>query len=145
MVENSVGTRTCSQSYVTILFSTLNKFHGRPLQSIRKQSTKALLGILFLTVHHEATRHPAAPKDAEYPLKAGPIGKVAFTSSSSPQVTKTAGPHGASRTVLDFAQLPNRYRHPQLTEAEIDAVEVCGGLDVLNRAFVARACILTFF
>ncbi|KAF9380076.1 hypothetical protein CPB97_008593 [Podila verticillata] len=78
-------------------------------------------------VHHEATRHPAAPKDAEYPLKAGPIGKVASTSSSSsPQVTKTAGPHGASRTVLDFAELPNRYRHPQLTEAEIEAVEAGG-------------------
>ncbi|KAG0341582.1 hypothetical protein BG000_008641 [Podila horticola] len=76
-------------------------------------------------VHHEATRHPAAPKDAEYPLKAGPIGKVA-SSSSSQQVTKTSGPHGASRTVLNFAELPNRYRHPQLTEAEIEAVEAGG-------------------
>ncbi|KAG0014980.1 hypothetical protein BGZ82_001579 [Podila clonocystis] len=78
--------------------------------------------------HHEATRHPAAPKDAEYPLKTGPIGKVAssLSSSSSQQVTKTPGPHGASRTVLDFAELPNRYRHLQLTEAEIEAVEAGG-------------------
>ncbi|KAG0360543.1 hypothetical protein BG005_010460 [Podila minutissima] len=81
-------------------------------------------------VHHEATRHPSAPKDAEYPLKTGPIGMVSSSSSSSSsssqQVTKTAGPHGASRTVLNFAELPNRYRHPQLTEAEIEAVEAGG-------------------
>ncbi|KAF8945612.1 hypothetical protein BGZ47_002325 [Haplosporangium gracile] len=77
--------------------------------------------------HHDPTRHPAAPKDAEYPLKAGTPTKAAAASSkpSSSAVT-TPGPHGASRQFLDFAELPNRYRHPQLTEAEIEAVEAGG-------------------
>ncbi|KAK3830594.1 MAG: hypothetical protein JOS17DRAFT_817547 [Linnemannia elongata] len=78
--------------------------------------------------HHVVGRHPAAPKDAEYPLKTG-------TPSSSPSiassiqfsiVTTTPGPHGAKRHTLDFAELPLRYRHPVLTEAEIVAVEAGG-------------------
>ncbi|GJJ77087.1 small subunit ribosomal protein YMR-31 [Entomortierella parvispora] len=74
--------------------------------------------------HHEATRHPAAPKDASYPLKAGiPVKATPFSSSSKPA---TQGPNGTSRLVLDFTELPARYRHPQLTEAEIEAVETGG-------------------
>ncbi|KAG0311233.1 hypothetical protein BGZ97_011990, partial [Linnemannia gamsii] len=85
-----------------------------------------------MIAHHEAGRHPAAPKDAEYPLKAGT--PIEALSSSSPtkvsvkqhqplNVTITPGPHGATRHTLDFAELPSRYRHPILTEAEIEAVE----------------------
>jgi hypothetical protein len=80
-----------------------------------------------LLAHHDPTRHPAAPKDAEYPLKAGtPVKATATAASSKPSssAVTTPGPHGASRQFLDFADLPTRYRHPQLTEAEIEAVEV---------------------
>lgn len=108
-------------TFFLFVFSSIH-WKGGPKVSGRKVLNNELAS--FSIVHHEATRHPAAPKDAEYPLKAGPIGKVASSSSSSQQVTKTSGPHGASRTVLNFAELPNRYRHPQLTEAEIEAVEV---------------------
>ncbi|KAF9427401.1 hypothetical protein BGZ94_004971 [Podila epigama] len=104
-------------------------------QDLKDRTPKSSNRVYYQT-HHEATRHPAAPKDAEYPLKTGPIGKVAATSSSSSSsvtssspsssAVKTPGPHGASRTFLDFAQLPNRYRHPELTEAEIEAVEAGG-------------------
>ncbi|KAG0286657.1 hypothetical protein BGZ96_009268 [Linnemannia gamsii] len=77
--------------------------------------------------HHDPTRHPAAPKDAEYPLKAGtPVKATAASSKPSSSAVTTPGPHGASRQFLDFADLPNRYRHPQLTEAEIEAVEAGG-------------------
>lgn len=80
-----------------------------------------LLTPFAFIAHHEATRHPAAPKDASYPLKAGTAVKAAPSSSSKPA---TQGPNGTSRHVLDFTELPARYRHPQLTEAEIEAVEV---------------------
>ncbi|KAF9346763.1 hypothetical protein BGX26_001721, partial [Mortierella sp. AD094] len=76
--------------------------------------------------HHEATRHPAAPKDADYPLKAGTPSKASpssSSSSSSPSTTKTPGPHGATRQAFDFLSLPSRYQHPILTEAEIEAIE----------------------
>ncbi|KAG0044468.1 hypothetical protein BGZ83_010320 [Gryganskiella cystojenkinii] len=77
--------------------------------------------------HHEATRHPAAPKDAAYPLKAGaPVKASPSTSSSSSSKPAQQGPLGTSRHVLDFTELPARYRHPQLTEAEIEAVETGG-------------------
>ncbi|KAF8932856.1 hypothetical protein CPC16_011690 [Podila verticillata] len=72
--------------------------------------------------HHDPTRHPAAPKDAQYPLKTG----VSKTTSASPSKVATSGPNGTSKQFLDFANLPNRYRHPQLTEAEIEAVEAGG-------------------
>ncbi|KAF9098881.1 hypothetical protein BGX29_007403 [Mortierella sp. GBA35] len=75
--------------------------------------------------HHDPTRHPAAPKDAEYPLKTAAPSKN--TASSKPSnVSATPGPNGASRQFLDFADLPTRYRHPLLTEAEIEAVEAGG-------------------
>ncbi|KAG0082273.1 hypothetical protein BGZ93_006266 [Podila epicladia] len=73
--------------------------------------------------HHDPTRHPAAPKDAQYPLKTGVISKA---TSASPSKVATSGLHGASRQFMDFAELPNRYRHPQLTEAEIEAIEAGG-------------------
>ncbi|KAI1321495.1 hypothetical protein EDD11_005186 [Mortierella claussenii] len=78
--------------------------------------------------HHEATRHPAAPKDSEYPLRAATSSKASpsSASSSTPSRTTTSGPHGASRQTLDFAELPTRFRHPQLTAAEIEAVETGG-------------------
>ncbi|KAH7049794.1 hypothetical protein BKA57DRAFT_461250 [Linnemannia elongata] len=77
--------------------------------------------------HHDPTRHPAAPKDAEYPLKAGtPTKATAASSKPSSSAVTTSGPHGASRQFFDFADLPNRYRHPVLTEAEIEAVEAGG-------------------
>ncbi|KAF9149743.1 hypothetical protein BG015_008439 [Linnemannia schmuckeri] len=80
-----------------------------------------------LLAHHDPTRHPAAPKDAEYPLKAGtPTKATAASSKPSSSAVTTSGPHGASRQFLDFADLPNRYRHPLLTEAEIEAVEAGG-------------------
>lgn len=78
-----------------------------------------------LLAHHDPTRHPAAPKDAEYPLKAGtPTKATAASSKQSSSAVTTSGPHGASRQFFDYADLPNRYRHPVLTEAEIEAVEV---------------------
>ncbi|KAF9990066.1 hypothetical protein BGZ75_003835 [Mortierella antarctica] len=64
-----------------------------------------------------------APKDAEYPLKA--VAPVKASSSSSPSKA-SAAPGGASRHHLDFTELPARYRHPQLTQAEIEAVEAGG-------------------
>ncbi|KAG0003837.1 hypothetical protein BGZ80_005728, partial [Entomortierella chlamydospora] len=74
--------------------------------------------------HHEATRHPAAPKDAEFPLKAGtPIKASPFSSSAATATTKTPGPYGATRHTLDFLSLPSRFQHPILTEAEIEAIE----------------------
>ncbi|KAF9318029.1 hypothetical protein BG003_011896 [Podila horticola] len=73
--------------------------------------------------HHDPTRHPAAPKDAQYPLKSGVVSKPPY---ASPSKVATSGPNGASRQFLEFAELPNRYRHPQLTEAEIEAVEAGG-------------------
>ncbi|KAI8599918.1 hypothetical protein EDD21DRAFT_378542 [Dissophora ornata] len=77
--------------------------------------------------HHAATRHPAAPKDAEYPLKAAaPKAASPSTSSSKSSTTTTQGPLGTSRQILDFTDLPARYRHPVLTEAEIEAVEAGG-------------------
>ncbi|KAF9126645.1 hypothetical protein BGW39_006459 [Mortierella sp. 14UC] len=77
--------------------------------------------------HHDPTRHPAAPKDAEYPLKAGsPVKSAPSSSKPSSAAVTTPGPHGASRQFLDFAELPVRYRHPQLTEAEIEAIEAGG-------------------
>ncbi|KAF8977476.1 hypothetical protein BGZ46_007344 [Entomortierella lignicola] len=75
--------------------------------------------------HHEATRHPAAPKDAEYPLKTETSSSSSSTSSSQ-SVTKTPGPHGATRQSFDFLSLPARYNHPILTEAEIEAIETGG-------------------
>ncbi|KAK5822463.1 hypothetical protein F5H01DRAFT_335785 [Linnemannia elongata] len=78
--------------------------------------------------HHEAGRHPAAPKDAEYPLKAGTPSILPSKASAKQvsNVTTTPGPHGATRHTLDFAELPLQYRHPVLTEAEIEAVEAGG-------------------
>ncbi|KAG0246367.1 hypothetical protein BGX31_002668 [Mortierella sp. GBA43] len=67
-------------------------------------------------VHHEAGRHPAAPQDAAFPLKAATPGKA---SSSKPSKAQ-----GGSKQILDYHELPARYRHPVLTEAEIEAVEV---------------------
>ncbi|CAO3574254.1 unnamed protein product [Mortierella alpina] len=77
--------------------------------------------------HHAPARHPAAPKDAEYPLKAVAPVKASFSSSSS---KASAAPGGASRHYLDFTELPARYRRPQLTQAEIEAVEA-GGADLI--------------
>ncbi|KAF9153885.1 hypothetical protein BG015_002365 [Linnemannia schmuckeri] len=78
--------------------------------------------------HHEAGRHPAAPKDAEYLFKAGtplsPSSPLKTSAKQPSDVTTTPGPHGATRYTLDFAELPSRYRHPVLTEAEIEAVEM---------------------
>ncbi|KAG0318122.1 hypothetical protein BGZ99_005847 [Dissophora globulifera] len=81
-----------------------------------------------LREHHGVTRHPAAPKDSEYPLKREtPRPASASTSSStSSTATKTPGPYGVSRQTMDFTELPTRYRHPQLTDAEIEAVEAGG-------------------
>ncbi|KAF9280331.1 hypothetical protein BGZ88_012258, partial [Linnemannia elongata] len=78
--------------------------------------------------HHEAGRHPAAPKDAEYPLKAGTPSILPSKASAKQvsNVTTTPGPHGATRHTLDFEELPLQYRHPVLTEAEIEAVEAGG-------------------
>ncbi|KAG0259160.1 hypothetical protein BG011_002820 [Mortierella polycephala] len=76
--------------------------------------------------HHEATRHPAAPKDADYPLKAGTPTKASPSSSSKPSSASTPGPLGTSRLEMNFAELPKRFHHPQLTEAEIEAVETGG-------------------
>ncbi|KAF9098567.1 hypothetical protein BGX23_005870 [Mortierella sp. AD031] len=93
---------------------------------------------LLPDAHHEAGRHPAAPKDAEYPLKAGTPSKAATSSSSSAassasrtaNVTTTPGAYGATRRMVDFSELPNRYRHPVLTEAEIEAVEAGGATKI---------------
>ncbi|KAG9324885.1 hypothetical protein KVV02_003292 [Mortierella alpina] len=85
-------------------------------------STSELLGFYGIA-HHAPSRHPAAPKDAEYPLKA--VAPVKASSSSSPSKA-SAAPGGASRHYLDFTELPARYRHPQLTQAEIEAVEAGG-------------------
>ncbi|KAF9121572.1 hypothetical protein BGW39_010432, partial [Mortierella sp. 14UC] len=75
----------------------------------------------------EASRHPAAPKNAEYPLKGGSSAALPsepLVSSTKPSnVTITPESHGATRHILDFSELPIRYRHRQLTEAEIEAVE----------------------
>ncbi|KAG0204992.1 hypothetical protein BGX28_003242 [Mortierella sp. GBA30] len=72
--------------------------------------------------HHDPTRHPAAPKDSEFPLKVRSPSKSTAASSSK----ASSAPGGASRHFLDFSELPTRYRHPQLTEAEIEAVEAGG-------------------
>ncbi|KAF9167650.1 hypothetical protein DFQ26_003806 [Actinomortierella ambigua] len=72
--------------------------------------------------HHEATRHPAAPSNAEYPLKAAkPQPK-----SASPSTGKVTTVGGVTRYELDFTELPAKYRHPILSEAEIEAVEAGG-------------------
>ncbi|KAF9896301.1 hypothetical protein BX616_007722, partial [Lobosporangium transversale] len=81
--------------------------------------------------HHEPSRHPAAPKGAAYPLKtASPTNEssssASVSSSKSSNVTQTPGPHGTTRHSMDFTELPTRYRHPILTEAEIEAVETGG-------------------
>ncbi|KAF9924744.1 hypothetical protein FBU30_005347 [Linnemannia zychae] len=77
--------------------------------------------------HHDPTRHPAAPKDAEYPLKAAtPVKNTASTSKSTSNAITTPGPHGASRSFFEFGELPTRYRPSMLTEAEIEAVEAGG-------------------
>ncbi|KAF9979268.1 hypothetical protein BGZ73_002537 [Actinomortierella ambigua] len=71
---------------------------------------------------NQATRHPAAPANAEYPLKpAKPQPKAA--SSSAPRTTTV---NGVTRYELDFTELPAKYRHPILSEAEIEAVEAGG-------------------
>ncbi|KAF9355539.1 hypothetical protein BGX34_010418 [Mortierella sp. NVP85] len=67
--------------------------------------------------HHEPARHPAAPKDAAYPLQAATPTKASAAAPSKPS-------KGGSKQILDYQDLPTRYRHPQLTEAEIEAVEV---------------------
>ncbi|CAO3567810.1 unnamed protein product [Mortierella alpina] len=75
--------------------------------------------------HHEPTRHPAAPKDSAFPLKT--IAPTSSPSQSRPASTSaTSGPNGVSRQTMDFAELPARYRHPPLTEAEIEAIETGG-------------------
>ncbi|KAG9320710.1 hypothetical protein KVV02_008811 [Mortierella alpina] len=75
--------------------------------------------------HHEPTRHPAAPKDSEFPLKS--VAPTFSLLQSKPAFTSvTPGPNGVSRQTMDFADLPARFRHPQLTEAEIEAVETGG-------------------
>ncbi|KAF9912414.1 hypothetical protein EC991_011106 [Linnemannia zychae] len=82
--------------------------------------------------HHEASRHPAAPKDAEYPLKTGELNPSKSSASvlKASNVTITPGPHGATRHTLEFSELPSRYRHHQLTEAEIEAVEAGGATKI---------------
>ncbi|KAG0232883.1 hypothetical protein BGW42_003558 [Actinomortierella wolfii] len=71
--------------------------------------------------HHAATRHPAAPADAEYPLK--PAKPQPKTASSATKATVVGG---VTRYELDFTELPAKYRHPVLSEAEIEAVEAGG-------------------